>query len=88
LEAVSVRTQWKEFVAGWLWVVRTFALLQKKCFGKRLTRLLTQFYFPLTWPLNYVVRKYIKSGDYWSRVDEVLFLGAVPLQGWLFQHAE
>ena len=66
----------------------TFALLQKKCFGKRLTRLLTRFYFPLTWPLNYVVRKYIKSGDYWSRVDEVLFLGAVPLQGWLFKHAE
>jgi atypical dual specificity phosphatase len=66
----------------------TFLLLQKKCFGKSITKRLTRIYFPLVWPLNYMVRKYIKSGNYWSRVDEVLFLGAVPLHGYFFNHVE
>ena len=63
-----------------------YALLQKKFFSRNATQVLTRFYFPLTWPINYFTRKYLKKGDYWSRIDEFLILGAVPFEGWFFSH--
>ena len=63
-----------------------YGLLQKKYFSRSTTQMLTRFYFPLTWPINYFTRKYLKKGSYWSRVDDVLTLGAVPFEGWFFSH--
>ena len=64
----------------------TYALLQKKFFSREATKVLTRFYFPLTWPVVYFTRKYLKKGSYWSTVDATVFLGAVPLEGCYFSH--
>ena len=63
----------------------TYALLQKKFFSREATKVLTRFYFPLTWPVVYFTRKYLKKGSYWSTVDATVFLGAVPLEGFQIQ---
>lgn len=63
-----------------------YGLLQKKFFSRSTTKILTRFYFPVTWPVVYFTRKYLKRGDYWSRVDDFLLLGAVPFEGFWFSH--
>lgn len=57
----------------------TYILLQKKMLPKSLWLPLTKFYFyPMIVP-NYIWRNLFVRGPYFSRVDDSLFLGAVPL---------
>ena len=56
-----------------------YILLQKKLVPKAWWLPLTKFYFyPMMLP-NYVWRTMVVGGTYFSKVDDVLLLGAVPL---------
>mmetsp|Transcript_4206 Transcript_4206/g.6698 ORF Transcript_4206/g.6698 Transcript_4206/m.6698 type:complete len:219 (+) Transcript_4206:69-725(+) len=73
-------------ISGWSWLTRlslglfttaviTWTMFQKKMLPKPVAKVVSKVFFLPTFPITIMMR----IGNYWTRVDDTLFLGCAPM---------